>query len=137
PFTVNSVFDVNRDGNLTDRLDTAVGLVTNPVEGDESVRLGLAPGTAPSSLLAPDGRDGALGRNSFRARGLVSFDLALAKLFEFRDEQQLQFRVEVFNLFNRANFAIPERLLEAPAFGRSTRTVTPARTIQLQLRYSF
>ena len=26
PFTVNSIFDVNQDGNLTDRLDSTTGL---------------------------------------------------------------------------------------------------------------
>jgi hypothetical protein len=46
-------------------------------------------------------------------------------------------RVDVFNLFDRANFGIPVRLLEAPAFGQAVSTVTPGRRVQLALKFSF
>lgn len=136
PFTINTGFDVNRDGNLTDRLNSTDGIITDPVTGDNSIRLLLASSTDRAKLLAMEGRDGVLGRNSFRARGRVSFDMSAARTFELIGERQFQFRVEVFNLFNRANFAIPERILESPAFGRSVRTITPARTIQFGLKLS-
>ncbi|HBB94066.1 MAG TPA: hypothetical protein DC054_01630, partial [Blastocatellia bacterium] len=49
PFTVNSIFDVNLDGNLTDRLDNTNGLI---VTGDRRQPLRLiAPD--PTTLLAP------------------------------------------------------------------------------------
>jgi len=51
--------------------------------------------------------------------------------------QSFLLRAEVFNATNRANFGVPVRILEAPAFGRATRTITPARRIQFYLRYSF
>jgi hypothetical protein len=47
------------------------------------------------------------------------------------------FRAEFFNFVNRANFGIPVRHLEAPAFGQSVDTVTPGRRIQFALKYSF
>lgn len=137
PFTVNSVFDINRDGNLTDRLNTTAGIVTNPLAGDPSIILGLAPGTEPASLLAPDGQDGAVGRNTFRASGSITFDVSFMRSFSLAAERKFQFRTEVFNLFNRTNFAIPDRILESPGFGKSVRTLTPARTIQFGLKIEF
>jgi hypothetical protein len=137
PFTVNSAFDINRDGNLTDRLDNTDGLIRGGATGDRSVQLRLAPGTNPFDLLAADGNDGAVGRNTFRAPGLFSFDLSVTKFFNFNDRVRLHARTEIFNLFNRTNFGIPVRILESPAFGRSTYTTTPPRTIQLVVRLHF
>ena len=137
PFTVNSAFDVNRDGNLTDRLDTTVGLITEPAEGDASVRLRFAPGVNPQALLAADGKDGSIGRNTFRAPGILTFDLSVVKNLNFNERHKFYFGAEIFNLFNRTHFAIPERILESPAFGKSVRTIIPARRIQLKFKYSF
>ena len=136
PFTVNSAFDVNRDGNLTDRLNTTNGLIVTPVE-DRRVKLRLQPGLDPASLLAAGRADGAVGRNTFRANGIGNVDLAINKNFSFSERFKLLFRTEIFNLFNRPQFAIPERILESPAFGASTRTFLPARMIQLGLKLSF
>jgi hypothetical protein len=47
------------------------------------------------------------------------------------------FRAEFFNLSNFANYGIPVRFLEAPAFGQATETVTPGRRIQFALKYAF
>jgi len=113
PFTVNSAFDVNRDGNLTDR----------PQSRDGS--------------LAPNGVDGAVGRNTFRAPGIATVDVAITKKFDFGERHKVLFRTEVFNLFNRTHFGTPVRILEAPAFGRPVSTTIPARTIQFAVKYSF
>ncbi len=71
PFTVNSIFDVNLDGNLTDRLGNTNGLVRT---GSRRQPLRLA--SDPLTLLAPIGSDGAVGRNSFRAGGVLELDLS-------------------------------------------------------------
>ena len=63
PFTVNSIFDVNLDGNLTDRLNTTDGIV---VTGDRRQPLRLTTNNL-AGLLAPVGQDGQIGRNTFRA----------------------------------------------------------------------
>jgi hypothetical protein len=137
PFTVNSAFDINQDGNLTDRLDRTDGLVEGDTAGDRLVQLGLAPGTNPLGLLAADQRDGLVGRNTFRAPSQFSFDLAVTKFFNFNERVRLHARMEVFNLFNQANFGIPVRILESPAFGKSTYTTTPPRTVQLVVKLLF
>ncbi len=133
PFTVNSIFDVNLDGNLTDRLDNTNGIVST---GDRSQPLSLT-ATDPLALLAPVGRDGQIGRNTFRAGNSIELDLALIKRFQFTGSQSISLRVDAFNFINSANFGIPVRVLEAPAFGRATNTVTPGRRIQFALKYSF
>lgn len=132
PFTVNSIFDVNLDGNLTDRLNSTSGIV---LTGDRAQPLRL--NSDPLALLAPIGQDGRIPRNSFRSSNLLLTNAALIKTISFSEHTKLIFRTEVFNFFNRANFGIPVRFLEAPGFGRATETVTPARRIQFGLKLSF
>ncbi|MGH9767435.1 MAG: carboxypeptidase regulatory-like domain-containing protein [Blastocatellia bacterium] len=133
PFTVNSIFDVNLDGALTDRLDTLDGLAAT---GDRQQPLRLsAPNTF--SLLAPTGQNGRITRNTFRAGGVLELDLAVSKSFRFANTRQFLLRAEIFNFINRANFGVPARLLEAPAFGRAVNTVTPGRRAQFALKYVF
>ena len=133
PFTVNSIFDVNLDGNLTDRLNTTAGI---SVTGDRRQPLRLTT-TDLASLRASVGQDGQVGRNTFRAGNYLDMNLAFIKAFRFSDAKALAFRTEVFNFINRANFGIPVRYLEAPGFGQATSTITPGRRVQFQLKYSF
>lgn len=133
PFTVNSIFDVNLDGNLTDRLNTTAGLERT---GDRRQPLRLTTGD-PGSLLAPVGENGAVGRNTFRAGSILDLNLALVKRFRVREGQDILFRMDAFNIINRANYGIPVRFLEAPGFGQATSTATPMRRLQFALKYSF
>ncbi|HXI24216.1 MAG TPA: TonB-dependent receptor [Pyrinomonadaceae bacterium] len=135
PFTVNSAFDTNRDGNLTDRLNTTAGLIRG--DSSDAIQLRLAPGTNPLDLLASAGQDGSVGRNTFRAPSQVNFDLSITKFLNFNDRLKLQARTEIFNVFNRTNFGIPVRILESPAFGKSTYTTTPPRMIQFVIKVAF
>jgi len=132
PFTVNSIIDVNLDGNLTDRLNNTNGLVATG-DGRQPLRLET---NNPFTLLAPFGQDGQIGRNSFRAGKVLELDLSFIKRWTFNN-QSLLFRTDVFNFINRANFGVPIRFLEAPGFGRATNTITPARRIQFSLKYAF
>ena len=133
PFTVNSIFDVNLDGNLTDRLNNTNGLMQT---GDRRQPLRLTTGEI-LSLLAPVGQDGQVGRNTFRAGNVIELDLSLSKNFQLTTEQRLIFRLDAFNFINRANFGVPVRFLEAPAFGQAVETITPGRRLQFGLKYSF
>lgn len=132
PFTVNNIWDVNLDGNLTDRLHTTSGL---RITGNRSRPLVLTV-PDPTTLVAPIGVDGRIGRNAFRASNLVDLDLSISKSF-FAGSRRLVLRADIFNFINRANFGIPVRFLEAPGFGQATNTVTPGRRIQFALKYSF
>ena len=134
PFTVNSSIDVNEDGNLTDRLNSTAGLVLLE-EGQR--RIQLPSGANFRLLLAPQGRSGSVGRNSFRAQGLTNIDLSIIKQFRMGDRQRLEFRMETFNLLNKAHFGIPMRTLESPGFGQSIDTIADARRIQLVFKFLF
>lgn len=132
PFTVNSLFDVNLDGNLTDRLNNTSGIqVTN----DRRQPL-LLTGN-PLTMIAPWGTDGAVQRNTFRAGNVLELDLSFLKKFEIKEHHSLTFRMDIFNFIDRANYGIPVRFLEAPGFGQAVDTVTPGRRIQFSLKYSF
>ena len=133
PFTVTTAQDLNLDGNLTDRPITDVGIERR---GDGRVRLVL---TRPyEAFVVSDGRaEGAVGRNTFRAAPFVNLDLSIDKRFEIGDRHSLVARVEVFNVFNRAQFGIPTRVIESPGFGASSTTIRPNRVVQFAIRYSF
>ncbi len=132
PFTVNTYIDVNLDGNITDRLNSTQGLVVTG-NGRQPLLLTVDRDT----LRAPAGTDGQVGRNTFRAGSTLELNLAVTKTFAFHEQHALSLRVEVFNFTNRANFGIPTRILEFSNFGQTTTTTTPARRVQLGLRYSF
>jgi hypothetical protein len=133
PFTVNSIFDVNLDGNLTDRLNNTNGIT---VTHNRQQPLQLTT-TNPASMLATVGQDGAIRRNSFRAGNVLDLNLAVIKNFAIDNSHKVILRVDIFNFINRANFGIPVRFLEAPGFGKATNTITPGRRVQIGLKYSF
>ena len=57
---------------------------------------------------------GTVGRNTLIGPGLASFDLILVKntpLPSISENFNIQFRLEVFNAFNRANFGLPDNLI--------------------------
>jgi len=132
PFTVNSSFDVNMDGNLTDRIDTLNGLTMI-----DSRQQKLALNTISVNLLAALGANGRIGRNFFRASGVARTDASLIKNLAVRDGQFIVFRVEAFNIGNRTHFAIPVRVLESPSFGKSVDTSIGPRQVQFALKYVF
>lgn len=62
------------------------------------------------SIPAP-GQFGNLPRNALRGPNFRQFDLVLAKRFRFTETVNLEFRTEVFNIFNMTNFAAPSATL--------------------------
>jgi hypothetical protein len=133
PFTINSIYDVNLDGNLTDRPNTTAGIQAT---GNRAQPYILTVANA-TTLLAPVGQNGAVPRNAFRGSNLWLTNSAIIKNFRISEDKALSFRMDVFNLFNRANYGIPVRYLETPWFGKATDTVTPGRRIQFAIKYSF
>jgi hypothetical protein len=96
--------------------------------------------------LPPAGTFGNTGRGDFEGPDLRTVDLAFAKDARPSSKATLELRVEVFNVFNRANFGIPSLVAFAGAadgesvlgnFGRIRNTVTSARQMQLGVRVRF
>jgi hypothetical protein len=63
-------------------------------------------------------------------------DLGVFKNFETGTRVALQFRVEIFNVFNHTNFTNAGVVLGNPTFGRLTTAAEP-RLIQLGIRATF
>ena len=90
---------------------------------------------------------GNAGRNILTAPGLVDTDFSMFKnnyIRRISETFNLQFRVEAFNVFNRANFnapVLPDQTdifdstgVANPTAGKLTSTVTPAREIQFAMK---
>jgi hypothetical protein len=70
--------------------------------------------------ISETARQGTLGRNALRGFSLRQMDLALRRRFAITERMNLQFRMDVFNVFNRPNFGDPAGDLNSGLFGRST-----------------
>jgi hypothetical protein len=68
---------------------------------------------------------GNLGRNVVIGPGFSNTDLSLVKNTELNEKIRLQIRIEVFDLFNHANFGQPGNVVGTPGFGRITSTRFP------------
>lgn len=102
----------------------------------------------PSAFIAPpstSGFYGNLGRNTFIGPGLATWDFSVLKKIAIREHLSLQFRAELFNLLNRANFNTPNLIVFTPptalnpaglsgTAGAITGTSTPSRQIQFGLK---
>ena len=82
-------FDVRRDG-------VRVDLVGDPYTGDKDLYLNRT-----AFQNAPTGRFGTLERNGLRGPSNWQVNLGLTKNFAIYETWKIQFRTEVFNLFNR------------------------------------
>jgi hypothetical protein len=75
--------------------------------------------------------------------GFRNTDLSISKTARPTEHIGLQFRVDVFDLFNHPNFGPPGNIVGSPTFGKITRTRLPtgeagsSRQIQFGARMSF
>ena len=93
-------------------------------------------------VLPAPGSFGNAGRNIVLAPGLKNLDVSFLKEVAIRNERhRLQFRADVFNLFNHPNFDAPSRIFESPNFGAlqsaNIMGTKPPRQIQLGFKYAF
>ena len=100
----------------------------------------------PNAFLAPpanSGFYGNLGRNTLIGPGLATWDLSIFKSAKLRERLSLQFRAEMFNLLNRANFNTPNLITFTSSVsgtktsgtaGAITSTSTTSRQIQFGLK---
>jgi hypothetical protein len=87
--------------------------------------------------LPAAGRLGELPQTPLTGPGRFLFDFNLIKHHRLRERIDLELRWEVFNLFNNANFALPDNNIFSPAFGRIAQTVTNPRLMQFALKLNF
>jgi len=94
---------------------------------------------APSNIPANSGFYGNVGRNTLIGPGLATWDFSTFKDTRIRERLSLQFRAEIFNLLNRANFNTPNGVAftpsgVSPTAGAITSTSTTSRQVQFALK---
>ncbi len=132
PFTVN---------DQTDRANIGQGPAQRPnCLGDPNLPSGqrTVDRYFDTSAFSPAafGTFGNCGRNIVIGPGTKSFDLAAMKLIKFSESRSLELRMETFNLFNTANFDLPNRFAFTQNFGKIF-SAGPSRQIQFGLKLAF
>ncbi len=96
-----------------------------------------------SNAATMNGFCGNLGRDTLIGPGLATWDFSVLKDTPVRERLSLQFRVEIFDILDRANFNTPNLILATlsgttpvanPAAGAVTSTSTTSRQIQFGLK---
>ena len=109
----------------------------------------MKPCTFSSTPTAPGGKTypivpgtchpGTLGRNAIPGPAFLNTDFSVTKDTKITERLNLQFRAEIFNLLNRANFNLPNAVVftpsgVSPTAGAITSTSTTARQVQFGLK---
>jgi Carboxypeptidase regulatory-like domain len=92
----------------------------------------------PSSFVdAPLGQIGNAPRTICCGPGTANLDLGVHKVLDLREDTHLEFRTEIFNVFNHTIFFNPDgNITNGSSFGQVSRAQDP-RLIQLALKLSF
>jgi hypothetical protein len=147
----NSAQDGRSSSGNGARPDLKAGANNNPVIGngrqaDDTVDFAVRYYDMGSFEPAAKGYFGNLARNTIIGPGMSTVDFSLRKntsIPSISEAFNIQFRLELFNLFNRANFGEPPRKGFArngsimSSAGRITSTSTPNRQIQLGMKVNF
>ncbi|HZD31688.1 MAG TPA: carboxypeptidase regulatory-like domain-containing protein, partial [Candidatus Angelobacter sp.] len=96
----------------------------------------------PAVFLQPPANSGFCGsaaRDGLTGPGLLTWDFSAIKNTQLRERLNLQFRAEIFNLLNRANFNTPSLITFTPtgvsgSAGAITATSTTSRQVQFGLK---
>ncbi len=102
----------------------------------------------PAAFIAPpsaSGFFGNVGRDTYIGPGLATWDFSVLKNTQIRERLNVQFRAEIFNILNRANFNTPNLIVFTPptatnltglsgTAGAITSTSTTARQLQFGLK---
>jgi hypothetical protein len=137
PFTVALLQEIDNSG--TGRSTLGFGANDRPnVIGDPRLSNptpDLWFNTSAFAFPAP-GTFGNAGRNIVDGPGFKNFNASLVKNTSLSERVNLQFRAEVFNLFNHPNFNLPDNFLGSPTFGRISSARDP-RHIQFGAKLLF
>jgi Carboxypeptidase regulatory-like domain len=112
--------------------------------GHPKEETGLNPaGFCTEPTCAPPWGQSGVGRNQYFGPDYYNWSMVFSKNTSITERVKLQFRTEVYNLFNRTEFDQPDNALQDPTFGFSTATVsqpdgtTSARQLQFGLKLLF
>jgi Carboxypeptidase regulatory-like domain/TonB dependent receptor len=122
---VNLVFnDSTLTGTVTNQLATLRPDLIGPITilEDPNRWFDTSAFAAPT---APALHFGSLGRNVVIGPGFHNIDFSVLKKTAITERLRTEFRAEIFDLFNHANFGQPGRVFGTPTFGQITNTRFP------------
>jgi hypothetical protein len=101
----------------------------------------LAPNGTSGDTVGPwqrpaAGTFGDAGRNSLRGPSFFQTDLSVAKHFALHEGVSLQFRSDIFNLFNKVNLDNPQTCVDCPNGGTIISTAFGGSALQRQIMFS-
>jgi hypothetical protein len=82
-------------------------------------------------------RFGNLGRNTFRGPSLWTTDMSIFKNTGITENVNFQLGIEFFNLFNRANYTVPENNVNNGDFGSIRFNAQSGRVVQYRAKFIF
>ena len=137
PFTVALLSEIDNSGTGRSILGFGANdrpnVVGNPALSQRSPDQWFNQGAF--AFPAP-GTFGDAGRNILDGPGYQNVNASLIKNTAITESVNLQFRAEVFNLFNHPNFNLPDNFLGSSSFGRITSARDP-RHVQFGLKLLF
>jgi hypothetical protein len=148
PFTIYSGIQQTGAGSTgadrPDQVGTPVLSTSRTVREDyfglgaDNASLFSIPIQVPGGSGPHQGRFGAVGRNTFRGPAFHNVDVSVMKETPVAsrggEPVTLQFRAEIFNIFNIVNFGLPSNIVLGPGFGVINRTAGTSRQIQFSLK---
>jgi hypothetical protein len=143
PFTPQLSYNPSNDGDTRNPVRPSL----NPAFTGPIILGGPGRYFDPNAFLTPAtsvptiGTYGNAPRNFLQGPGLAETDLSVVKKLLFTERINLQFRAELFNLFNRTNFNNPNPVVftsatsrPSPTAGVITSTSTSSRQVQFGLK---
>jgi hypothetical protein len=140
PFTVFDSNDVSAQGSapeITGFSSQRPNLVGNPNSGPRKVSAWVD--SSAFQRLDPTanaGQFGTEGRNVNIGPAYADWDFAALKNFKVTESKQFQFRTELFNVLNRANFRLPDSDISSPTFNHVLAAQAP-RQVQFALKFMY
>ncbi len=124
---------------LSGRLDQAGGVywfdpcLSEVIGGDCT-----GPGAVSGLFTLPEaGQLGELPQTPIFGPSRFLLDFNAVKRFQIKEQTNVEFRWEVFNLFNNTNFSLPGNNIFSSNFGQITSTVSEPRLMQFALKLNF
>lgn len=129
PFGLSTPFDLNLDGYGS---DLPPG-VNNPSSGCRGLNVDAVNAFRSTRGLGQAGE--------VTCPGFANLDLRFSKFFKVTGGHRLEFIAQLFNVFDRANYAAPVGNVTSALFGQSTSLLAninaPSRQVEFAVRYQF
>jgi hypothetical protein len=113
---------------------TGLPNLTGDPKGAETVQQWYNPA---AFTQVPSGMFGDAGRNILRGPGWVTFDMSVQRRINFNQRVNATLRWDIFNMFNRANFGLPDTNVASATAGVISTLAGDPRVMQLSLRLGF